>query len=100
MTHGKLFSGRYTPGQGETCEGEAYSFHRWPAHPRNAVDLGRNRRKDRPMILFHGSLQIVREPHILVPNRTLDYGAGFYSTTSEQQAREWILRKLSGEVSE
>ena len=40
------------------------------------------------MILFHGSLQIVREPHILVLNRTLDYGAGFYTTTSEQQARE------------
>ena len=63
------------------------------------MDLGRNRRKDWPMILFHGSLQIVREPHILVPNRTLDYGAGFYTTTSEQQAREWILRKLSGEES-
>ena len=47
------------------------------------------------MILFHGSLQIVREPRILVPTRTLDYGSGFYTTTSEQQAREWVLRKLS-----
>lgn len=47
------------------------------------------------MILFHGSLQIVREPRILVPSRTLDYGSGFYTTTSEQQAREWVLRKLS-----
>jgi hypothetical protein len=35
----------------------------------------------------------------LIRNRTLDYGAGFYTTTSEQQAREWILRKLSGEDS-
>lgn len=47
------------------------------------------------MILFHGSLQIVREPGILVPTRTLDYGSGFYTTTSEQQAREWVLRNLS-----
>ena len=46
------------------------------------------------MILFHGSLQIVKEPRILVPGRTLDYGAGFYTTTSEQQARDWVVRKL------
>ena len=26
------------------------------------------------MKLYHGSLQIVNEPRILVPNRTLDYG--------------------------
>lgn len=48
------------------------------------------------MILFHGSLQIVKAPRILVSTRTLDYGPGFYTTTSEQQAREWVLRKLSG----
>jgi len=46
------------------------------------------------MILFHGSLQIVKEPRILIPGRTLDYGAGFYTTTSEQQARDWVVRKL------
>ena len=49
------------------------------------------------MILFHGSPQIVRKPRILVPHRTLDYGAGLYTTTSEQQAREWALRRVSGE---
>ena len=43
------------------------------------------------MILFHGSLQIVKAPRILVSTRTLDYGSGFYTTTSEQQAREWVL---------
>ena len=32
----------------------------------------------------------------MVPTRTLDYGSGFYTTTSERQAREWVLRKLSG----
>lgn len=31
------------------------------------------------MKLYHGSLQIVNEPRILVPNRTLDYGTGFYT---------------------
>ena len=40
------------------------------------------------MILFHGSLQIVKEPHILVPGRTLDYGAGFYTTSSREQAEK------------
>lgn len=49
------------------------------------------------MILFHGSLHIVEKPQILVPSRTLDYGAGFYTTTSEQQATDWTLRKISGE---
>ncbi|MCR5364134.1 MAG: DUF3990 domain-containing protein [Bacteroidales bacterium] len=47
------------------------------------------------MILYHGSPQIVSEPRILIPNRTLDYGVGFYTTTSEQQARDWALRRLS-----
>ena len=49
------------------------------------------------MILFHGSPQVVREPRILIPNRTLDYGAGFYTTTSEKQAYDWALRRVSGE---
>ena len=49
------------------------------------------------MILFHRSLEIVKEPRILVPGRTLDYGAGFYTTTSEQQARDWVIRKLTGD---
>lgn len=47
------------------------------------------------MILFHGSLQIIKEPRILVPSRTLDYGAGFYTTTSRQQAKDWVSRKLT-----
>ena len=51
------------------------------------------------MILYHGSPQIVREPRILVPKRTLDYGVGFYTTTSEQQARDWALRRIIGKES-
>ncbi len=46
------------------------------------------------MILYHGSTQIVEEPQILVPNRTLDYGSGFYATSSKTQAKEWVHRKL------
>jgi hypothetical protein len=34
------------------------------------------------MIVFHGSLLKVEQPRILVPSHTLDYGAGFYTTTS------------------
>lgn len=47
------------------------------------------------MILFHGSPQIINVPRILLPKRTLDYGEGFYTTTSEQQARDWALRRIS-----
>lgn len=46
------------------------------------------------MKLYHGSLVIVDSPRILAPSRTLDYGAGFYTTTSFQQAENWIRRKL------
>lgn len=46
------------------------------------------------MILYHGSLQVVAEPRILVPNRTLDYGPGFYTTTSKEQAADWVKRNL------
>ena len=48
------------------------------------------------MILYHGSLQIVTHPKILIPNRQLDYGTGFYTTTSMQQAHDWVVRKLDG----
>jgi hypothetical protein len=33
------------------------------------------------MKLYHGSLEVVSKPRIIVPNRTLDYGRGFYTTT-------------------
>ncbi len=31
---------------------------------------------------------------ILTPNRKLDYGEGFYTTTSEKQAIEWAKRRM------
>lgn len=46
------------------------------------------------MILYHGSNMIVREPRIIEPNRTLDYGSGFYTTCAEKQAYDWALKKL------
>lgn len=46
------------------------------------------------MILYHGSLEIVEMPEVRKPNRTLDYGAGFYLTSSAEQAVDWVNRKL------
>ena len=34
------------------------------------------------MKVYHGSLECVETPEIREPNRTLDYGSGFYTTTS------------------
>lgn len=46
------------------------------------------------MKIYHGSLEVVERPMILPPNRKLDYGAGFYTTTSEKQSREWVERRM------
>lgn len=47
------------------------------------------------MRLYHGSLEIVENPKIIPPTRTLDYGAGFYTTTSYEQAEQWVQRRMS-----
>lgn len=46
------------------------------------------------MIVFHGSLVKVEHPRILKPSHTLDYGTGFYTTTSYSQAEKWVKNKL------
>ena len=46
------------------------------------------------MTLYHGSLDIVSAPEIRPADRTLDYGVGFYTTTSLQQATMWVKRKM------
>lgn len=46
------------------------------------------------MMLYHGSLGIIAEPKILPAERMLDYGAGFYTTTSAKQAEMWVERKI------
>lgn len=46
------------------------------------------------MKLYHGSLETVEHPKILLHNRKLDYGEGFYTTTSEIQANNWVERRM------
>ena len=46
------------------------------------------------MKIYHGSLEVVEHPIILKPNRKLDYGDGFYTTTSKKQAKEWVERRM------
>jgi hypothetical protein len=41
------------------------------------------------MILYHGSTEIVEHPRIIVGDKFLDFGYGFYTTTSKQQALRW-----------
>lgn len=51
------------------------------------------------MKVYHGSLEQVAHPEMRKPNRTLDYGSGFYTTTSFQQAKDWVLRKMKEQAS-
>jgi len=44
------------------------------------------------MKVYHGSLEIIQRPEIRIPSRTLDYGAGFYTTTNYLQAEKWVKR--------
>lgn len=44
--------------------------------------------------VYHGSLEVVRNPEIRLPNRSLDYGHGFYTTTSYEQARKLAERRM------
>ena len=45
------------------------------------------------MIFYHGGFSRVTDPKILKPNRTMDFGCGFYTTTSFEQAQKWSLIK-------
>ena len=38
------------------------------------------------MVLYHGSNLIVSEPKLIIQNRFLDFGYGFYTTTNKIQA--------------
>lgn len=48
------------------------------------------------MKVYHGSLERVESPEIRPSNRTLDYGSGFYVTTSFEQAEAWVKRRMEG----
>ena len=41
------------------------------------------------MQLYHGSNVVVRNPQILQTDRRLDFGTGFYLTSSFEQASRW-----------
>ena len=41
------------------------------------------------MKLYHGSNIAVQNPQILASDRKLDFGAGFYLTSSFEQAKRW-----------
>lgn len=52
------------------------------------------------MKLYHGSNMIVQQPELIVQNRFLDFGFGFYTTTNKMQAVSFankvIRRRKSG----
>lgn len=52
------------------------------------------------MILYHGSNVAVEAPKLLTPDRKLDFGTGFYLTSSMAQAMRWaeltVLRRKMG----
>ena len=45
------------------------------------------------MILYHGSTEIVEKPEIRKSSSNLDFGDGFYLTTSFEQAERWAKVK-------
>lgn len=46
------------------------------------------------MLLYHGRLVAVEQPQIRVPQAFLDFGAGFYLTSSHEQALRWAQVKM------
>lgn len=46
------------------------------------------------MKIYHGSTDKIEVPEIRESVRTLDYGRGFYTTTSYQQAEDWVKRRM------
>lgn len=50
------------------------------------------------MKLYHGSHTLVQNPKLIKGNRTLDFGHGFYTTTSKEQAYKWAQIKKKREA--
>ena len=51
------------------------------------------------MILYHGSIELVDKPKIRARDTFLDFGIGFYTTTSYEQAERWVNIKMRREKS-
>ena len=47
------------------------------------------------MELYHGSNIVVSVPEIRTPSHRLDFGTGFYTTTSFDQAKRWSINKAT-----
>ena len=53
------------------------------------------------MVLYHGSTVVVESPRLIIPNRTLDFGKGFYTTENRTQAVEFadiVMKRRSAET--
>ena len=44
------------------------------------------------MILFHGSDRAIEKPDVLHSRKEVDFGAGFYTTPIEKQAKNWCKK--------
>ena len=65
------------------------------AYERDRRHVGREKElKNMSEILFHGGSHIIEKPEIREPERTLDFGKGFYLTTSKEQAERWVKNRL------
>ena len=49
------------------------------------------------MIIYHGSTVLVEKPEIRTGDTFLDFGVGFYTTTSYKQAERWARIKMRRE---
>jgi len=45
------------------------------------------------MILYHGSLEIIKEPNPFIGRKNVDFGQGFYLTDLQEQAVRWLNRR-------
>jgi len=52
------------------------------------------------MTLYHGSDQIIKTPELRSPTRTLDFGAGFYTTTNKEQAVNFSVKVYTRSIRE
>jgi len=42
------------------------------------------------MILYHGSLEIIKEPNPFLGRKNVDFGQGFYLSDLREQAVRWL----------
>ncbi len=52
------------------------------------------------MKLYHGSTVRVKRPSVLKGRKATDFGKGFYTTTSFEQAKKWAILKKNRDFSE